>query len=96
MTILLAALWPALLTALLIGGATGFWAGLPAGGLSRVAAVTVAGLALVAAGLALSGIVPGRAGLWIESAGILLPAYLAGCLIGGALSHAAGPSASQR
>ncbi|RVU19472.1 hypothetical protein EOE48_08730 [Methylobacterium oryzihabitans] len=96
MTILLAALWPALLTALLLGGVAGYWAGLPAGRLARAGAALVTGLALAAGAVAVAGLVPGRSGLWVETAALLLAAYLAGCLVGGGLSHAAGPSASQR
>jgi hypothetical protein len=86
-TILLAALWPALLTASFLGGCAGYWAGLPAGRLARAGAALLVGLTLATGAVALAGLVPGRPGLWVETAALLLAAYLAGCLVGGGLSR---------
>ncbi|ACA15260.1 putative exported protein of unknown function [Methylobacterium sp. 4-46] len=82
MTVLLAALWPTCLVALLLGAGTGWLAGRPAGRASRLAALAVAALAGLAAGVAASGLVPGRAGLAVEVAALLLIPYAAGCGLG--------------
>lgn len=79
MTLLLAFLWPGLAGALALGLVVGWLSGLPRG----VLAPAVLALAMLALwGAALSGLAPGRAGLWIESAAAMLPVYVAGCLAG--------------
>lgn len=76
--VLLSGLWPGLAGGLALGLALGrllppLGAGVPAG----------LGLALLAlAGTAAAGLVPGMAGLWLESAALMLAAYLAGCGLG--------------
>ncbi len=83
MLILVSAAAPGLLAALIIGAGTGLWAGLPAGRGPRLAAGLVALLAAATAATALAGFVPGREGFWVESAALMLTAYLVGCGIGG-------------
>ena len=83
MLILMSAAWPGLVAALLIGAGTGLWSGLPAGRGPRLAAAFVALLTAATAATALAGVVPGREGLWVESAALMLAAYLAGCGMGG-------------
>lgn len=75
-------LWPGLAASLALGLAIGALAGVPRGRATRIAA----GLPLLALGLllGLAGLdtVPGRAGLWIEIAALVLACYLAGCSLG--------------
>ncbi len=40
-------------------------------------------LALATAATAVAGLVPGREGFWVESAALMLAAYLFGCGLGG-------------
>ncbi|GJD47706.1 hypothetical protein OPKNFCMD_0416 [Methylobacterium crusticola] len=89
--ILLATLWPAVLAALLVGLGAGLWAGWPAGPARRAAGGLLA-LGLGLAGLALAGVVPGRAGLWLESAALLLAAYLGGCALAALASRLRRPA----
>ncbi|WP_430910881.1 hypothetical protein [Methylobacterium sp. sgz302541] len=79
MILLLTFLWPGLAGAVALGLGAGRLSGLPRGAVAP-AILTVA--VAVLWGAALSGVVPGRAGLWVESAALMLPAYLAGCLAG--------------
>ncbi|MGU3540046.1 hypothetical protein [Methylobacterium sp. A54F] len=81
-------MWPgtagAFALGLLAGWLTGF--GHPA---------AIAGLLLAALGLgltAVSGLVVGVAGLWIESAALMLPAYLAGAAAGALALRLAEPA----
>ncbi|KMO35973.1 hypothetical protein VQ02_16425 [Methylobacterium variabile] len=88
MLLLVSVAWPGLLAALLIGAGTGRWAGLPAGRGPRVAAALLALLVLAAGAAALAGLapgplaVPGRDGFRLETASLMLAAYLAGCVLG--------------
>ena len=77
--LLLAGLWPGSLAALALGLAIGGFAGSPAGR-SIPAALGAATLALIA--LAVTGLVPGVPGFWVESAVAVLVPYLAGCGLG--------------
>jgi len=87
MTLLVTMLWPALAAALLLGTGIGWLSGLP----NRLTAPLVLAAAIAAAfALNLSGWVPGRGGLFVESAALLLPAYALGCLLGGLAHLAAG------
>ncbi|GJD56091.1 hypothetical protein [Methylobacterium dankookense] len=82
MVALLAGLWPGLAGALVLGLGIGALWGWP-----HRAVPAALGLALaVLAALALSGAVPGRAGLFVESGALMLAAYLAGCALG-SLAH---------
>ncbi|MCF4129372.1 hypothetical protein [Methylobacterium sp. SyP6R] len=83
MLLIVSVAWPGLLAALLIGAGTGLWAGLPAGRGPGLAAGLVALLALATAATAVAGLVPGREGFWVESAALMLAAYLFGCGLGG-------------
>ncbi|WP_336485582.1 hypothetical protein [Methylobacterium nigriterrae] len=79
MTLLLSGLWPGLAGALLLGLAVGRLTGMP-----RAVALGL-GLGTAAAclaGVAVAGLVPGRAGLWVDSAALMLGVYLGGCLCG--------------
>jgi hypothetical protein len=49
--------------------------------------LALCGLAALLAAVALAGIVPGLLGLWLEGAGLLLPAYLLGCALGALARH---------
>lgn len=83
MSLLLTALWPALAAGFCVGAATGFLTGLP---VSRQAGAIAGTLVLIAVGLgavAVIGLAPERNGFWVESAALVLAAYLAGCLLGG-------------
>lgn len=82
MILLLAGLWPGLAGALVLGLAVGAIGGPPRG---RALPLALGGAALVLAGLALARVVPGVAGLWLEAAALMLPAYLAGCGLGSLL-----------
>ena len=85
MTLLLTILWPALTAALMLGGLVGAFAGLPKDRHAVVVAAVLAAVAVLLTGLAATGAVAGRAGLWIEIAAFCLDAYLAGCLAGATL-----------
>lgn len=84
MIVLLTAFWPAMAAGFLLGAGIGAWLGPPRGRSARIGAgiLAVALLALLA--LAVTEIAPGRLGLWVEGAALVLAAYLAGTLIGGA------------
>ncbi|MGY2050445.1 hypothetical protein [Methylobacterium sp. JK268] len=82
MDVLIASLWPFCAAALLVGGAVGWFAGRPTGRGARVSALALALLTAAAVGAAASGLVPGRAGLWVEIAALLLVPYAAGCALG--------------
>ncbi len=84
MSALLAGLWPALTAALLLGLVAGWLSGLPRGRVALTVAASLLLLLAVVAGVAFSQIVPGAYGLWVETAGFMLAAYLAGCALGGA------------
>ncbi|KQP52747.1 hypothetical protein ASG40_07995 [Methylobacterium sp. Leaf399] len=93
MALILTLLWPAVLAALALGVLVGALTGLPR---ERGAGLAAAGLALGAAvltGLALVGPVAGRPGFWIEIVALCLDAYLAGCLVGGAVAFVRRPRA---
>ncbi|MGE7417266.1 hypothetical protein [Methylobacterium tarhaniae] len=95
MLLLVSVAWPGLLAALLIGAGTGRWAGPPAGRGPRVAAALVVLLALAAGAAALAGLaaglpaVPGRDGFRLETAALMLAAYVVGCPIGAAVPRRA-------
>ncbi|WP_019904669.1 hypothetical protein [Methylobacterium sp. 77] len=94
MILLLTILWPALLASLALGGSIGWHVGLPRRRTALTAAIGLASGALVLAGIALAGIVPGRPGFWVESAALNLTVYLIGTGLG-ALARMARP-ASER
>ncbi|KQT49937.1 hypothetical protein ASG52_07565 [Methylobacterium sp. Leaf456] len=72
-------LWPGLAAALALGLGVGALAGFPRTRATQLGA-SLPLLALAAlVGLAATGTVPGRAGLRIEIATLVLAAYLAGC-----------------
>lgn len=76
--------WPALATALLIGLPFGWFSRAEAGPAWR-GRLALAVLALALGALVLSAtldLVPGRAGLWLDSALLHLAAYLVGCGLG--------------
>ncbi|WP_279600263.1 hypothetical protein [Methylobacterium sp. J-077] len=82
--LLLAGFWPGLAGAAALGLLVGALAGWPA---RPTAPLALCGLAVLLAGIALAGIVPGLPGLWLEGAGLLLPPYLAGCALGALARH---------
>ncbi|GJE16769.1 hypothetical protein [Methylobacterium marchantiae] len=82
MLLLLTVLWPALLASLALGAAIGWHLGPPRSRTARFSAIGLALGALVLAGIALAGFVPGRAGFWVESAALNLAAYCAGAVSG--------------
>lgn len=83
MTILVSALWPGLAGALLLGACIGAILGLPRERFALIAAAIPFAMLAVLAGLGILQTVPGQAGLWVETAALMLGAYLAGCLAGG-------------
>ncbi|BAU92118.1 hypothetical protein MPPM_3513 [Methylorubrum populi] len=83
MTLLVSSLWPALAAALVLGLVVGALTGLPRRGLALAAAgLLLAGFAVLT-GLAALRTAPGEPGLWVETAALVLGAYLAGCALGG-------------
>ena len=90
MTDLAASLWPELAAALALGLVVGALTGLPRERLALATSATLlVGLAVLA-GLALLRTVSGGTGLWIETAALVLGAYLAGCVLGGLGRSASG------
>jgi hypothetical protein len=75
--------WGWLLGALLLGFAMGWIAVVHRGhGLSRTAARWLAALSVLAVGLALASLVPGRPGYWLDLGLVMMAAYLTGCTVG--------------
>lgn len=85
MTLLLTILWPALAAALLLGGLVGAFAGLPKDRRAVVIVGILVAVAVLLTGLAATGAIAGRAGLWIEIAALCLDAYLIACIAGATL-----------
>ncbi len=83
MTLLVASLWPQLAAALALGLAVGALTGLPRSRPALAAAGLPCACLAGLSALALLRTAPGAAGLWIETAALLLGAYLAGCGLGG-------------
>lgn len=83
MTILVFTLWPGLAGALLLGVCIGAIIGLPRDRFGLLAAAIPFALLAILAGLTILQTVPGQAGLWVETASLMLATYLAGCLAGG-------------
>lgn len=79
MTLLLAAFWPGLAGAVVLGCLAGFLSGWPE---DRVVPLALLALALVLMLLAATRAVPGLPGLWLEGAALMLPLYLVGCALG--------------
>lgn len=90
MMLLASGLWPGLAAALLLGTCVGALTGLPRERFGLAGAALSSGLLAGLAGLALLDTVPGQAGLWVETAALMLGAYLAGCLAGGVGQWVAG------
>jgi hypothetical protein len=90
LTLLAILLWPALAASLLLGAGVGWLTGLPRNGPARSGALLLAFATCVAGGLAISGLVPGRAGLWVEGGALILGAYLVGAVILAGLSRRTG------
>ncbi|GJE55405.1 hypothetical protein [Methylobacterium thuringiense] len=84
MTLLVSTLWPGLAGALLLGACIGAVMGLPRDRFALAAAAIPFALLAILSALALLQTVPGQPGLWVETATLMLAAYLAGCLAGGA------------
>lgn len=87
MLALLQVVWPGLVIGFTLGFAIGLATCSPAppsraGWIAAVMALL--GIA-VAAALAMLEVVPGRAGLWLETGLLLVAAYVAGCGLGGLL-----------
>ncbi|CAA2104258.1 hypothetical protein MBUL_02616 [Methylobacterium bullatum] len=78
MLLLLTILWPALATSLALGTAIGWLFGPPRDRVSTVIGLGLGFGAVALAGLAFSGLVPGRPGFWVESAALNLATYLVG------------------
>lgn len=77
--LLLGSLWPGLVGAAVLGCGVGWLAGWPA---RPWVPLALGATAALLAALALSDRVPGLPGLWLESAGLILPPYLAACGLG--------------
>ncbi|WP_244612396.1 hypothetical protein [Methylobacterium haplocladii] len=82
--ILVSGLWPGLAGALLLGACIGAIMGLPRERFGFISAGISFAMLAILAGIALLQTVPGLAGLWVETASLMLGAYLLGCLVGGA------------
>jgi len=82
-SVLLTSLWPALSVALLLGLVAGGLSGLPRDRIGLAVAICLVIALAILSGLALSERVPGLAGLWVETATLMLATYLAGCALGG-------------
>lgn len=83
MAFLIAFHWGWLLGALLIGLAMGWVAVVHRGpSVSRQLMLALSAVAVVLVALALTEVVPGRAGYWLELLLALFVPYLAGCLVG--------------
>jgi hypothetical protein len=84
MLTILAHLWPGLAAAAAFGVAIGWWSGaagpMRPGG--RLAAILAALCLIAAAAVAGLGLVPGRAGFWLDSAVLHALAYLVGAGLG--------------
>ncbi|MBO1018783.1 hypothetical protein IPV08_02200 [Methylobacterium sp. SD274] len=91
MLLLLTILWPALAASFALGTAIGWHFGPPRDRLSTAIGLGLGSGAVALAGLAFSGIVPGRPGFWVESAALNLTAYIVGAGTG-ALARLARPS----
>jgi hypothetical protein len=89
-TFLATLLWPALAASLLLGAGIGWITGLPQTRAAIWSALTLVLVTGIAAGLAVSGLVPGRAGLWVEGGASVLGAYLIGAALAGLAAHSAG------
>ena len=78
-------LWPLLAASWAAGMAFGLlgWREQPAGFWGRLGLILTMLVVIGAAGLAFSGRVPGRPGLWLEIGLASLVSYLAGCVLGG-------------
>ncbi|GJE45589.1 hypothetical protein [Methylobacterium soli] len=83
MIALLSALWPGLAGAFVLGLAVGGLTGFPK---RRAIPLGLLGVAVLLAVMAQSGFLTGDAGLSVETAAVMLPAYLGGCLGGAFLS----------
>ena len=81
MTLLATLLWPALAANLLLGAGIGWLTGPPRGRMARWGALALVAAAGLSGGLALAGLVPGRAGLWLEGGALILAAYLIGAAL---------------
>lgn len=78
--------WGWLTGALLLGLAMGWIAVVQHGeGLSKKTARVIAGLLVVVIGVAVSRVVPGRPGYWLDLGLVMFAAYLVGCTVGSAL-----------
>lgn len=87
---LLQLVWPSLVIAFTLGFAVGVATCSPAAP-SRagwIGAALALGCVAVGAALAVLEVVPGRAGLWLETALLLLAAYVPGCAFGALLGRA--------
>ena len=79
MMLLAASFWPGIAGAAGLGLLVGWLAGWPA----RPAVPLALGAATVLlVALAVAGPVPGTPGLWLEAAGLMLPPYLGGSILG--------------
>ena len=85
MIALLTLIGPALVLGFLLGTAVGRLAGRPRTRATVAGTLALALAATIVGGVAASGLVPGRSGLWVEVAALLLVAYLAGAGLGAVL-----------
>lgn len=86
MTAFLTFHWGWLLGAALLGLAMGWISVVQHGeGLSKKATQYIALLLVVVIGVAVTRIVPGRPGYWLDLGLVMLAAYLLGCAVGSAL-----------
>lgn len=89
-TLLATTLWPLLATSALLGCAIGGVTGLPRTPTARWGSLALVLAAVAAGGLAASGLVPGRAGFWLDGGALGLGAYLIGAALTAAVADRAG------
>jgi hypothetical protein len=78
-TLLLAGFWPGIAGAFALGLVVGALAGWP----ERPAVpLVLCGVAALLVAAAVSGLVPGLPGLWLDGASLIGPPYCAGCALG--------------
>lgn len=82
MIALLTLIGPALVLGFLLGAVLGRLAGWPRTRLTVAGTLALVLAAALAGGLSVAGLVPGRPGLWVDVAALLLGAYLAGAALG--------------
>jgi len=80
-TLLATLLWPLMASSALLGGVIGGLTGLPRTPAARRGALLLVVATGLAGGLATWGLLPGRAGFWLEGGALGLGSYLIGAIL---------------